>query len=125
MWKEFKEFAFKGNVVDLAVAVVIAAAFGQIITALVNNIIMPLVGILIGGVSFESLTLAVGDAVVEYGFFIQALVNFFIIVFSIFVFIKLFNHLKRKEEAVEVAIEEEAVDAQVELLTEIRDLLKK
>ena len=121
MWKEFKEFALRESVVDLAVAVVIAFAFGQIISAFVGHIIMPVIGILLGGVSFENLTLAVGDAVVEYGLFIQAIIDFIIVVFSVFVFIKVLNHLKRKTEAVE----EEEVDPQVELLTEIRDLLRK
>jgi len=121
MWKEFKDFALKSNVVDLAVAVVIAFAFGQIITALVDHIIMPLVGVLLGGVSFENLTLTIGDAVVEYGLFIQAIVDFFIIAFAIFMFIKIFNHMKRKEDVVK----EVEVDAQVELLTDIRDLLNK
>ena len=120
MWKEFKEFALRESVVDLAVAVVIAFAFGQIISAFVGHIIMPVIGILLGGVNFENLTLAVGDAVVEYGFFIQAIIDFCIVVLSVFVFIKVLNYLKRKEAAVE-----EESDAQIELLKEIRDLLKK
>ncbi|WP_413376983.1 large conductance mechanosensitive channel protein MscL [Alkalihalobacillus sp. 1P02AB] len=121
MWKEFKEFAIKGNVVDLAVAVVIATAFGSIVSALVDNIIMPFVGVLGGGVDFSNLSYLVGDAVIQYGLFIQAIVDFFIIALALFVFVKVINRLKRKEEE----IEEEEVDPQVELLTEIRDLLKK
>jgi len=120
--KEFREFAMRGNVMDLAIAVVIGAAFGKIVTALVENIIMPLVGILLGGVSFENLSFLVGDAVVTYGIFIQAVIDFIIIAFAIFLFIKLLNRFKRKEE------EKEAVplpDPQIELLREIRDELKK
>ncbi|KGA96075.1 large conductance mechanosensitive channel protein MscL [Alkalihalobacillus alcalophilus ATCC 27647 = CGMCC 1.3604] len=120
MWKEFKEFAIKGNVVDLAVAVVIATAFGSIVSALVDNIIMPFVGVLVGGIDFSNLSYLVGDAVIQYGLFIQAIVDFFIIALALFVFVKVINRLKRKEEEVE-----EEVDPQVELLTEIRDLLKK
>lgn len=122
MLKEFKKFALKGNVIDLAVAVVIAAAFGKIVSALVDYIIMPLVGTLLGGISFEHLTATVGDAVIEYGLFIQAIVDFVIIALSLFVFIQAFNRLKRKEEIAEKA---PVVDPKVELLTEIRDLLKK
>jgi large conductance mechanosensitive channel len=122
MLKEFKKFALKGNVIDLAVAVVIAAAFGKIVSALVDYIIMPLVGTILGGISFEHLTATVGDAVIEYGLFIQSIVDFFIIALSLFVFIQAFNRLKRKEEMAEKA---PVVDPKVELLTEIRDLLKK
>jgi large conductance mechanosensitive channel len=122
MLKEFKKFALKGNVIDLAVAVVIAAAFGKIVSALVDYIIMPLVGTLLGGISFEHLTATVGDAVIEYGLFIQAIVDFVIIALSLFVFIQAFNRLKRKEE---IAKKAPVVDPKVELLTEIRDLLKK
>ncbi|KMK74496.1 large conductance mechanosensitive channel protein MscL [Alkalihalobacillus pseudalcaliphilus] len=123
MWSEFKEFAIKGNVVDLAVAVVIAGAFGAITTALVDNIIMPFAGVLIGGVDFTSLSYFVGDAEIQYGLFIQAIVDFFIIALALFVFVKVITRLQRKQE-VEEEIEEE-VDPQLELLTEIRDLLKK
>jgi large conductance mechanosensitive channel len=121
MLKEFREFAMRGNVLDLAVAVIIGAAFGQIVTALVDNIIMPVLGILIGGVSFESLAFPVGDAVITYGVFIQAIIDFIIIAFSIFLFIKLLNRFKRKKEEEEPSL---IPDPQIELLTEIRDLLK-
>ncbi|KYG33308.1 large-conductance mechanosensitive channel protein MscL [Alkalihalobacillus trypoxylicola] len=122
MWKEFKEFAIKGNVIDLAVAVVVATAFGNIVSALVDNLIMPLVGVVIGGVNFSGLYYLIGDARIEYGLFIQAIVDFFIIALSLFVFVKVINKLKMKQEEIE---EEEVVEPQVELLTEIRDLLKK
>lgn len=132
MWKEFKEFAMKGNVLDLAVGVIIGGAFGKIVTSLVNDIIMPLVGILLGGVNFSDLkyviTPANGDipeSALMYGAFIQSIVDFLIIAFSIFLFIKLINSMKRKE-VVEEEEEEEEVKAptEVELLEEIRDLLK-
>ncbi|MFK3814561.1 large conductance mechanosensitive channel protein MscL [Bacillus halotolerans] len=124
MWKEFKTFAMRGNIVDLAIGVVIGGAFGKIVTSLVNDIIMPLVGLLLGGLDFSGLSFTFGDAVVKYGSFIQTIVNFLIISFSIFIVIRTVNQLKRKKEAEEEA-EAEAADAQEELLKEIRDLLKQ
>ncbi len=122
MFNEFKKFALKGNVVDLAVGVIIGAAFGKIVTSLVNDIIMPLIGLLLGGISFANLNFPIGDAVVAYGIFIQTIVDFFIVAFSIFLFVKLFNRLKRKEE--EATPEPPAPTKEEELLAEIRDLLK-
>jgi len=122
MWKEFKEFAFKGNVIDLAVGVVIGAAFGSIVTSFVENIITPLVGILMGGIDFTGLSIRVGNAEVLYGNFIQAFVDFLIVAFAIFLTIRLINKLKRKKEVEEEVNEP---DAQEKLLTEIRDLLKE
>lgn len=124
MWNEFKAFAMRGNIVDLAIGVVIGGAFGKIVTSLVNDIIMPLVGLLLGGLDFSGLSFTFGDAVVKYGSFIQTIVNFLIISFSIFIVIRTLNGLRRKKEAEEEAAEE-AVDAQEELLKEIRDLLKQ
>ncbi|MEI1423241.1 large conductance mechanosensitive channel protein MscL [Bacillus cabrialesii] len=124
MWKEFKAFAMRGNIVDLAIGVVIGGAFGKIVTSLVNDIIMPLVGLLLGGLDFSGLSFTFGDAVVKYGSFIQTIVNFLIISFSIFIAIRTLNGLRRKKEAEEEAAEE-APDAQEELLKEIRDLLKQ
>ncbi|MCM3707017.1 MULTISPECIES: large conductance mechanosensitive channel protein MscL [Cytobacillus] len=121
MWNEFKKFALKGNVLDLAVGVVIGAAFGKIVSSLVDDIIMPLVGLLMGGVDFTDLMVKVGGAQVKYGLFIQNVVDFFIVAFSIFVFIRIINNRFKKKE--EEALEPE-VDPNVELLTEIRDLLK-
>lgn len=122
MIKEFKAFAMRGNVLDLAIAVVMGAAFGKIVTAMVEYIIMPLMGVLLGGISFEKLAFTAGDAVISYGVFIQAIIDFIIIAFAIFLFIKLINRFKRKEEEQEtVAI----TDPQIELLQEIRDLLKE
>jgi large conductance mechanosensitive channel len=125
MWKEFKEFAMKGNVIDLAIAVVIGAAFGQIVSSLVDNIIMPLVGILTGGIDFtKSFIWQVGDATVSFGIFLQSVIDFLIISFAIFMFIRILNKIakKKKEEAVEESAPE--LDTKEELLKEIRDLLK-
>lgn len=122
MWADFKAFALKGNVMDLAVAVVIGAAFGKIITALVNNIIMPLIGILLNGIDFSGLSYKVGSAEVTYGVFIQSIIDFVIISFSIFLVVRLIMKFKRKKKPVEEAAP--TIDAKEELLTEIRDLLK-
>ncbi|MGA5689222.1 large conductance mechanosensitive channel protein MscL [Cytobacillus pseudoceanisediminis] len=121
MWNEFKKFALKGNVLDLAVGVVIGAAFGKIVSSLVDDIIMPLVGLLMGGVDFTDLMVKVGGAEVKYGLFIQNVVDFFIVAFSIFIFIRIINNRFKKKEEEKPA---PAVDKNVELLTEIRDLLK-
>ncbi|MBP2076828.1 large conductance mechanosensitive channel protein MscL [Oceanobacillus polygoni] len=121
MWKEFREFAFQGNIFDLAVAVVIGSAFGAIVTSFVENIITPLVGILAGGIDFTGLSITVGNAEVLYGNFIQSFVDFLIIAFAIFMAIRVLSKFKKKEEK---AVEEE-VDKQEQLLTEIRDLLKE
>lgn len=118
--KEFKEFAMRGNVVDLAVAVVIGVAFGKIVTSLVDGIIMPLIGLLMGGVNIANKSITVGDAVIKWGAFMQTIIDFLIIAFAIFVAVKLVNLLKRQggEEEKAKPTHEEA------LLTEIRDLLK-
>jgi large conductance mechanosensitive channel len=99
MLKEFRDFVMRGNVLDLAIAVILGAAFGAIITSLVNDILMPLIGILMGGVDFSSLTYTVGNAVVAYGKFIQAVINFLIIAFVLFLIIRSFNRFKKKEPA--------------------------
>lgn len=126
MIKEFKEFVMKGNVMDLAVAVIIGAAFGKIITSLVSDLLMPVIGIFLGGVSFTDLkyviTPASGDvaeAAIRYGAFIQSLVDFLIIAFSIFMIIKLLTFRKKKEPETAPAPSKEEL-----LLGEIRDLLK-
>ena len=119
--KEFREFAMKGNVVDLAVAVIIGAAFGKIVASLVNDIIMPLVGTLLGGLDFTSLMFEIGNAKIQYGNFIQSVVDFLIIAWAIFVAVQVLNRLKRAEPppAPPTPPREE------QLLTEIRDLLKQ
>jgi len=95
MLKEFREFAIRGNVVDLAVAVIIGGAFGKIVSSLVDNIIMPLVGLLIGGVDFKNLAVTVGSAKVEYGLFIQNVVDFIIVAFVIFLIVRAINSTKK------------------------------
>lgn len=123
MWKDFKAFALKGNVLDLAIAVIIGAAFGKIVTSLVNDIIMPLVGLLIGGIKLDGLVYEYGDVVLKYGVFLQSVVDFIIIAASLFFVIKLAGKLKRKEEIIAKA--PPAPSAEVALLTEIRDALRK
>lgn len=98
MWKEFKKFAIKGNVVDLAIGVIIGGAFGKIVTSLVNDIIMPLIGLILGGIDFTSLELKVGTAIVKYGAFIQSVVDFLIIAFSIFLIVRSINQIKRRRK---------------------------
>lgn len=122
MLKEFKDFAMKGNVVDLAVAVVIGGAFGAIVTALVDKIIMPIVGMIIGK-DFGALTTTVNGVSIEYGAFIQAVVNFIIIAFVLFLVIKAMNSMKKKEAAAPPA--PAATPEDIMLLREIRDALKK
>ena len=129
MLKEFKEFAFKGNVIDLAVAVIIGGAFGKIVSSLVNDILMPVVGVILGGLNFTNLkyviTPASGDVAevaILYGSFIQSVVDFLIIAFSIFLFIKLIAFRKKNEQEAPPATT--APNPEVMLLEEIRDLLK-
>ena len=124
---EFKEFALKGSILDVAVGLIIGAAFSAIITSLVNDIIMPLIGIIIGKVDFASLSVTVGSAHVMYGSFIQACLNFFLIALTIFIFVKGINRMRAIAEKKKEAEAEEAAAAVAEdiaLLTEIRDLLK-
>nr|WP_298052093.1 large-conductance mechanosensitive channel protein MscL [uncultured Lachnoanaerobaculum sp.] len=128
MLKDFKEFAFKGNVLDMAIGVIIGAAFGKIVTSLVNDLIMPIISILTGGINFTDLkfviTPAHGDVAenaIAYGSFIQNVVDFLIIAFCIFLFVRLIEKFKKKEE-VKVEAPKKADD--VVLLEEIRDLLK-
>jgi large conductance mechanosensitive channel len=122
MLKEFRDFINRGSVVDLAVAVIIGGAFGAIVTSLVNDIIMPLVGIILGGVDFSALAVQVGEATVLYGSFIQAIVNFLIIAFVLFLIVRGFNKLQEQEEAPPAPPEPAP---EVQLLTEIRDLLQE
>jgi len=97
MLKEFREFAIRGNVMDLAVAVIIGGAFGKIVTSLVDNILTPLIGLVMGGVDVSGLKSQVGGAVIEWGLFIQAIIDFVIIAFVIFLLVRAINRLKRKE----------------------------
>lgn len=118
--KEFKDFISKGNVIDLAVGVIIGSAFGKIVTSIVNDILMPIIGVIIGGHDFSNLSIRVGDATIRYGAFIQNVIDFLIVSLCIFIFIKIINVFNKKEE-----IKEVKKDEQLAILEEIRDLLKK
>lgn len=121
--QEFKDFISRGNVIDMAVGTIIGAAFGKIVTSIVNDILMPLIGIIIGGIDFTSLSIRLGGATINYGMFIQNVIDFLIVAACIFVFIKLIGKFTHKKE--EVVEEKPAPKSQeVELLEEIRDLLK-
>ncbi|MDX3773854.1 large-conductance mechanosensitive channel protein MscL [Chromatiaceae bacterium AAb-1] len=129
--KEFKSFAMRGNVVDMAVGIIIGAAFGKIVSSFVSDVIMPPIGVLLGGVDFKDLALTIQAAtaeqtavVIKYGAFLQTVIDFLIIAFAVFIGVKAINSLQRKEA--EAAPEAPAAPpADVQLLTEIRDLLKK
>jgi large conductance mechanosensitive channel len=128
MWKEFKEFAFKSNAMELAIAVVLGAAFNAIVTALVNDLIMPLVGVLLGGVDFSSLIWTVGDAQLKYGLVIQQVVNFVLIAFSLFIVVRTMNKFRELNAKLlnqEPEKEKTVPQTQTEILAEIRDLLKE
>ena len=130
MMSEFKEFAVKGNVVDMAVGIIVGAAFGKIVSSFVSDVIMPPIGILLGGVDFTDLAFVLKEAVgetaavtINYGVFIQTLIDFTIIAFAIFMAIKALNSLKKQEE--EAPSAPPAPSKEEVLLTEIRDLLKQ
>ena len=120
--KEFKEFISRGNIFDMAVGVIIGSAFGKIVSSLVDNIFMPLIGVIIGGLDFSDLSIKVKDATIGYGLFIQNVVDFLIVALCIFFVVKLMSKFKKKEEETPA---EPVVDEKAELLKEIRDLLKK
>ncbi|UOA09153.1 large-conductance mechanosensitive channel protein MscL [Methylobacter sp. S3L5C] len=127
MMNEFKEFAMRGNVVDLAVGIIIGGAFGKIVSSIVADVIMPPIGLLLGGVTFTDLKITLKGAIdkapavtLNYGNFIQTIVDFLIVAFAIFVMVKVMNSLKKKKEAAPPP----SIPAQEVLLTEIRDLLK-
>jgi large conductance mechanosensitive channel len=134
--KEFKDFAVKGNVVDLAVAVIIGAAFGKVVSSLVNDIIMPPIGLLVGGVDFTDLVVVLREAYIDpageeinavtinYGTFIQFTVDFAIVAFAVFMIVKVINNLKKKEEAAPTPPPPTVNKTEV-LLEQIRDLLKE
>ncbi|MBR3523840.1 MAG: large-conductance mechanosensitive channel protein MscL [Bacilli bacterium] len=130
--REFKEFISKGNVMDLAVGVIIGSAFGKIVSSLVDNILMPFIGVIIGGKSFYSLNIRFHGAVINYGVFLQDVVDFIIIAFCVFLIVKTINALNKKVNAKKITEEEAKKKAEAEkptkdqeLLMEIRDLLKK
>jgi large conductance mechanosensitive channel len=130
MIKEFKEFAMKGNVMDMAVGIIIGGAFGKIISSFVNDVLMPPIGLMLGGMDFSKLALTikpgsegVEPVLLKYGAFINVTIDFIIIAFAIFIMVKAMNSLKKKQEEAPAAPPEPPAD--VKLLTEIRDLLKK
>ncbi|PID60553.1 MAG: large conductance mechanosensitive channel protein MscL [Gammaproteobacteria bacterium] len=122
MMAEFKEFALKGSLMDMAVGIIVGAAVSDTVGALVDSVLMPIIGIFLGGVDFSGLAITVGDANIGYGMFIQALINFLIIAFVIFIIVKMINNMKKRFEKEQV--EEPAEDpADIALLKEIRDQL--
>lgn len=123
-FQEFKVFIERGNVVDLAVGVVVGTAFSKIVTSLVDDILMPIVGAIIGGLDFSNLTIKVGDSLIRYGSFINNVINFLIIAFCIFILIKFINKLTKKKDKKEEK-QAKVKSEEVLLLEEIRDLLKK
>jgi len=123
--EEFKAFAMKGNVIDLAVAVVIGAAFGKIVSSLVDNIITPLIGLLMGGVNFSGLSYSVGEAVITYGMFIQAIIDFVIVALVIFMVIKAVSRLQRQHAEDPAENTPAEPSEEVQLLREIRDGLRR
>lgn len=125
MLKEFKEFAMRGNVVDMAVGIIIGAAFGKIVSSLVSDVILPPIGVMMNGVSFSDLSMAIGDAdaTLNYGIFLDTVVNFLIVAFAVFLLIKGINSMKKKEEEKPAAPAKPSNEEL--LLTEIRDLLAK
>ena len=131
MIKEFKDFISKGNVVDLAVGVIIGGAFGKIVSSLVDNILMPIIGVIIGGIDFSDLTIKVGEAKVMYGLFIQNVIDFLIIAFCVFMFVKTINKLTKvteklkKKEAEEKSETKVIEENELSVLKEIRAELKK
>lgn len=116
--KEFKEFAMRGNVIDLAVAVIIGAAFGKIVSSLVDDMVMPLLGLVLGGVNIAEKSVTIGSAIVKWGLFLQNIIDFIIIAFAIFLAIKVLNRLKKEKKA-------KPEETEVSLLKEIRDLLRE
>ncbi len=127
MLKEFKDFAMRGNVVDMAVGIIIGAAFGKIVSSLVSDVLMPPIGVVMGSVSFSDLNIVLGEgegaATLNYGMFIDQVINFLIVALAVFFLIKAINSLKKKEE--EKPAEPPKPSAEETLLTEIRDLLAK
>lgn len=126
-FSDFKSFIAKGNVIDLAIGVIIGNAFGKIVTSIVNDVIMPAIGIISGGINFTNLSYTVKDSTIAYGNLIQNVIDFFIIAACIFVFVKVIERFTKKKQAeVEgTVVEEVKKDEHIVLLEEIRDLLKK
>lgn len=124
LFGDFKKFISRGNVIDMAVGVIIGSAFGKIVTSIVNDVLMPFIGGISGGIDFSQLSVQIGDSTVKYGAFIQNVIDFLIIAICVFILTKIVEGLNRKKEKVEEKVEEKK-DEQVVLLEEIRDLLKE
>ena len=118
MFKEFRNFAMRGNVIDLAVGVIVGTAFSKIVTSLVNDVLMPIFGLLMGKVNFSALALTIGNSTINYGLFLQSVIDFIIVAFCIFMTIKQLGRFRKKEPP------PPAIPAEIKLLTEIRDLLQ-
>lgn len=125
LWQEFQAFALKGNVMELAIAVVIGGAFGKIVSSLADDIILPAAGVLAGGIDVADMAWKVGAAEITYGIFLQAVINFIIITVSIFVFIKILGRLKRNEEAKPDSEKVAEPSEEVKLLREIKEVLSQ
>lgn len=126
MIKEFKKFISKGNVVDLAVGVIIGSAFSKIVSSLVDDVLMPFIGIIIGGVDFSNLTLKIGAAKIKYGMFIQNIIDFLIIAFCVFIFVKTINKLSEITKKKEEETKEEIKETELSVLKEIKaELIKQ
>ena len=132
MLSEFKDFAIKGNVVDMAVGIIVGAAFGKIVSSFVKDIIMPPIGVMMGGVDFSDLAIVIQEATdeipavtIKYGAFSQTIIDFLIVAMAIFMAVKVMNSMKTKEEGAPAPQEEKKLSNEAVLLTEIRDLLKK
>ncbi len=124
MIKEFKEFISRGNVVDLAVGVIIGGAFSTIVSSLVDDILMPIIGMILGGINFSSLSIRLGEARIMYGAFIQNVIDFLIVAFCVFLFVKFINELSKIGHRHKKEEQEEVVETELSLLKEIRDELK-
>lgn len=122
MWDDFRKFAMRGNVIDLAVGVIIGGAFGKIVTSLVSDLMMPLIGLLLGGINLSGLQIKFGSAAVHYGAFLQNVVDFLIISFAVYLFVRAINRFRRKEQEKPAAAGPSREEL---LLTEIRDLLRQ
>ncbi len=124
MWKAFKEFINRGNMIDLAVGIVIGAAFSQVVNSLVKDIITPIIGVAMGGIDFSGQAIKIGAATITWGNFVQAIINFLIVAIALFLIVQVYNRFKRKEEKKDEVKKEAEPTKEVILLTQIRDLLQ-
>lgn len=122
---EFKEFIARGNVMDMAVGIIVGSAFTAIVTSLVGDIFTPIIGLILGGIDFAGMAVTIGEASINFGNFIQAIINFLLTAFVVFCMVRLVNKMRRKKEEEPAPAPEPTPDPTVELLTEIRDLMKK